>query len=167
MVLKEAQLDIIRRIDAFLTLQSCNIGCQRRFSLHIVHEIAINVVIIADIKRLIQLAVAVADHPTISIIPCEGWFYRFRQPDAARSDRFNLFAGTLPELQRHQGRYVTPETIHDLRPHFQRFNLVVPQIRLVVIQINDVGPLAHMIAEAAIRLAIEPLRMMFPQPGVR
>ena len=108
-----------------------------------------------------------ADHTAVSVIPYKFRLHGFCQPQAAGTHCFHLSAGPQPELKRHQRGHVAAEAVHDLRPAFQRLDLVVPQAGIAVVQINDIRPFADPVAEAAVRLMVEPFRVMLRQPRVR
>ena len=167
MVFQKAQLDIVVRIEIFLPGKGGGIGLQRLFSAQQAHPVVIDVVLVAQIKRLIDLAVRQAGHAPRTVVQREGGLHRLAQPQAVRPHPAYLAPRAQPELQRHKRRHIAAKTVHHGCPHLERFDLVIPQFRMAVIQINDVRPLADSIAKAAIRPVIEPFGMVLRQPGVR
>lgn len=91
---------------------------------------------------------------------------RFAQPEAAGTDGGHLFPRLLPELQRDKRRNVAAEAVDEARPVFKRFDLVLPQLFVAVIQIGHVPPVAEAVAERAVRLVEEPFRVVLCQPGI-
>ena len=91
---------------------------------------------------------------------------RLCQPQAAWTHLGNLSAGTLPELHGHEGGNVAAEAVDDACPLAQGLDLVVPECRDVVVEVDDVGPVAYVVAGLAVGLAEEELRVLLKEDGV-
>ena len=96
-----------------------------------------------------------------------GAVYALRQPDAAGADRFHLLPRPGPEVQGHAAGHIAAEAVHDLRPHFQRIDLIAPQLPVFVVQIHHVPPVRHMAAGSALLIVEKPLRVGVRQNGIR
>ncbi len=166
MVFQITQLHIVLRIHALLPGHSVGIGTQGKLALQVAPEDAEDIVIISRIKGLENLRIGMGHQALSTQIPDELRLNGFAEPEAAGMNLFHLRPGFQPEGQRHHGSHVAAEAIHNSCPHFQRFNLVIPQVGPVVIQIHNIRPVAHMVSEAAIGLVIEPFGMILHQPGI-
>ena len=89
------------------------------------------------------------------------------QPDAVRVDLGDGLPRGAPELDRHERRHVAAEAVDDLRPHHERVDLIGPEVAVAIVEVDDVCPVAHLIAGLAIRAVIEELRMRGVERGVR
>ena len=92
--------------------------------------------------------------------------YAFSQPDGPRPYLLHSPAGFLPKGHRHGAGYIATEAIHILCPVAQRINLILPQRAVFIVQVHHIGPVAHLIAAAAIRLIVEVVRMLRHQCGI-
>ena len=96
-----------------------------------------------------------------------GAVYALRQPNAAGADRFHLLPRPGPEVQGHAAGHIAAEAVHDLRPHFQRIDLVAPQFLVGIIQIYYIPPIRHMAAGPTLLVPEKPLRVGLGQHRVR
>ena len=92
--------------------------------------------------------------------------YAFSQPDGPGPDLLHSPAGFLPKGHRHGAGYIATEAIHILCPVAQRINLILPQRAVFIVQVHHIGPVAHLVAAAAIRLIVEVVRMLRHQCGI-
>ena len=91
---------------------------------------------------------------------------RLGEPHAVGVDLGDLLAGALPELDGDERRHVAAEAVDHASPVAQRLHLVVPQPRRRVVEVDDVGPVAHAVAWPAVGLVVEELGMMLPEHGI-
>ena len=96
-----------------------------------------------------------------------GAVYALRQPDATGADSFHFLPRPGPEVQRHAAGHIAAEAVHDLRPHFQRIDLVAPQFLVGIIQIYYIPPIRHMAAGPTLLVPEKPLRVGLGQHRVR
>ena len=165
-VFQKAQLYEIVRISDLLAADGLGIPFQGDPSQQVVLEYIVDVVVIAGVERLVAFRVGQHGKPLGPALPDKRRLHRFRQPEAARAHLLHLRPGLQPELQRHQGGHVAPEAVHHGRPVFQRLNLVLPQSAVGVVQIHHVPPVAHPVAQAAVRLVVKPFRVLLCQHGI-
>ena len=125
-ILQKTELHEILGIDVFLPLDRLGIRRERALTREVSAELLIHVVVIAEIERLIDLAVGERRDPAPAHIGDEARLHALAQPDATRAHRLDLLARLEPEFQRDQRRYVTAEAVHDLSPHLQRVDLIIP-----------------------------------------
>ena len=90
-----------------------------------------------------------------------------REPYAVRIDLFDRGARLQPELQRHERRHITAEAVDYPSPHHERLYLIIPQPAFAVVEINNVRPVAYLVARTSVRAVVEPLRMLPEQRGIR
>ena len=129
-------------------------------------EAIIDVIFVADIECLVNLRVGQAHHSPGAVCNGKCGFNGLAQPEAMGVDLRNLLPGFQPERKRDQRSNIAAEAIYNTGPHFEGIYLVIPEIPVAVIQINDIQPFPGLVAERAVRLVIEPFRMIFGQPGV-
>ena len=90
-----------------------------------------------------------------------------REPYAVRIDLFDRGARLQPELQRHERRHIAAEAVDYPCPHHERLYLIIPQFAFAVVEINNIRPVAYLVARTPIRAVVEPLRMLPKQRGIR
>ena len=89
------------------------------------------------------------------------------QPDGPGAHPFHRLPGLAPERHRHGAGHVAAEAVHILGPIAQGLDLIIPQAGNGVVQIHHIGPVPHLVAPAAVGLAIVILRVQGHQGGVR
>ena len=166
MVFKEAELDIVVGIEPFLGVQPVGVLREGDGAFEVVPEVGVDVVVIGGVKRLIELGVGQARKALCAGGDMEAALNRFAQPEAAGTDGRDLCAGALPELQRDERRDIAAEAVDEAGPGLERFDLVVPELWVAVVQIRHVPPVAEAVAERAVGLVVEPFGVVFGQPGV-
>ena len=166
MVFKVAELDIVVRIDSFLSIDVFCVLSKANFALEIILEAIIYVVLVADIECLVNFRVGQAHHSACAVCNGKYGFNGLAQPEAIEVDLRNLFPCLQPELERDQRGNIAAEAVYNTSPHFERLYLVIPEIPIVVIKINYIKPFPHLVAETSVRLVIEPFWMILGQPGV-
>ena len=166
-VFQEAQLAVIGGIGHLLAVHRLGVTRQGNRAVQIVPEHGINVIVIADVKGLIGLAVGQAAKALRPQGRDEIRVYRLRQPQAAGADALHRRPGLPPEAQRHQRRHIAAEAVHHGRPIFQRLNLIGPQPAVRIVQVDDIRPVPHPVAEGAVLLMVKPLGMLRRQHRVR
>ena len=90
----------------------------------------------------------------------------FAQPNGTGTHRLHGTAGLPPEFHRNGTGHITAEAIDELRPVAQRFDLILPQRPVFVVQIDDVGPVAHLIAAGAVGPGVKVFRVLRYQRGI-
>ena len=167
MVLQEAELHVVLRVEGLLQVQRLGVPAQGDLPLQIVPVEGVDVVVVADVEGLIDLRVGEGGDALLPGGTDELRLHRLAEPEAPRPDGLHLRPGPEPEVQGHQGGHVAAEAVHHGGPVSQRLNLVVPEARVCVIQVDDIRPLADVVAEAAVGPVVEPLRVVLCQPGIR
>ena len=165
-VFQKAELHVVIRIHPFLRVQPVGVLRKADAALQIAAEIGIDIVVIRRVERLIQLRIGQNREAVGPAVDDERALDGFTQPDAAGADGRDLFSGALPEVQRHERGHVAAEAVDQSCPVFECLDLIVPQRRVAVIQIGDVPPVAEAVAERAVRLVEEPLRVILRQPRI-
>ena len=90
----------------------------------------------------------------------------FGQPNAAGIDLLDCRAGLLPEVQRHEACHVAAKAVHNARPEAQGFDLVVPEPRHSVVEVDHVRPVTIAVAGPAVGAVIEIFRVGLVQHRV-
>ncbi|MPN04117.1 hypothetical protein SDC9_151353 [bioreactor metagenome] len=161
MVLQETQFDVIHGIDAVLEQKDIKIIFEADFPPEVSLLEIVHIIVIGDVERFIQFAVGIADIAAIPVHPQETRMDRLGQPDDACFDFRHFFSGAHPKFHGHETRHIAAEAIHDCCPLLQCFDLIIPQFRMAVVQVDDVVPLTDFVAHFAVRSAVKPLRMLF------
>ena len=165
-IFKAPEFHIVVRIHALLTGYCRGILSQRNFTGKIVRINIPDVVIVAAVESLIQFTVGMCAVTLGTVEDDKPGLYGLCQPETAGADFFDFFPCFQPEINGYHGGNIAAETIHDFCPHFQGFNLIVPQTGLGVVQIDDVRPVTHAVTEGTVCFLIEPFRMILGQPGI-
>ena len=166
-VLQIAQFVVVRGVNEVLESQQIRPVRQRPGSVQIAVERLADIVFVFDIERLVGVHVPGGIHAAAAADDAEHAVHAFSEPDEVRFALRDLPAGSRPEFHRHERSYVAAEAVDDLRPLLQGLQLVVPKLRNVVIQVDDVRPVPHVVAGRAVRTLIEILRVFLPQDGIR
>ena len=163
MVFKVAELDIVVRIDSFLSIDVFCVLSKANFALEIILEAIIYIVLVADIECLVNFRVGQAHHSACAVGNGKYGFNGLAQPEAIGVDLRNLFPCLQPELERDQRGNIAAEAVYNTGPHFERLYLVIPEIPIGVIKSNYIKPFPHLVAETSVRLVIEPFWMILGQ----
>ena len=166
MVLQTAHFDVVFGIHALLKVQHINVIGEGTLAFQIPVEDLPDIVVVLHIKGGEHLVVIGGIEAALATHLPEAAVHRFRQPDAAGAHLLHSCTGTAPELHGNEGCHVAAETVHNAGPLDQRFDLIVPQRPAGIVQIHHVGPVAHVIAHAAVTLPVEELRVLHRQHRV-
>ena len=140
---------------------------QHHFTAQIAVEAFPDVVLVLHVEGLERLSIpGAAEALSPNQIP-EALVHRLTQPDAAGPYFFDEAARHIPETDRDKGRHITAEPVYDLRPLTERLNLIIPESRHRIIQIDDVGPVAHLVAGASVFVTVVEFRMLPQQHRIR
>ena len=162
-VFQETQLVVVCRIYGLLEVHVVQPVAQHHFTAQIAVEALPDVVLILHVESFIGFGIpGAAEALSPNQIP-EALVHRLTQPDAAGPYFFDEAACHIPETDRNEGRHITAEPVYDLRPLTERLNLIIPESRDRIIQIDDIGPIADLIAGAAVFIVIIKLRMLLQQ----
>ena len=166
-VLQAPELAVVVREESLLLRDPGQVLVQAAAARHGAGLVLIQVIIVADVEGLVELAVAQDGDPVFPAFGDKRMLHRLRQPDAAGAHFFHLSAGPLPEVQRDERRHVTAEAVHIPGPHLQGPDLIVPETGIGIVQVDHVPPVADPVAKAPVSLVIEPLRVLLSQYGIR
>ncbi len=167
MILHTAHLDRMRRINALLIPQSGRISADSPRIAHGRIPNRPNIIIIREIKRLVNLPIRLRHQAAPPPVNNKRRMRRLRQPDHPWLHGRHLPPRPLPKRHRHNRSHITTKTIHPhLRPLAQRFNLVIPQRRIIIDQINDVAPLRNRHIRPPRLITMIPLRVIVQQHAI-
>ena len=167
MIFQKTQLVIIVRVHRFLPVQRLCVCRERLLAGQIPVEIPVNVIFVADVERAENLRIRRAGYPASSVVQNKRRLHRLREPDAARPHFFKFRSCLHPEFDRDHRRDVAPEAIHISCPDLQRFDLIVPERPVVIIEVDHIPPVACFVSERAVLLMEKPLRMLLCKNRVR
>ena len=85
---------------------------------------------------------------------------RFGEPYAVRVYISDRRAGLQPEFHRNEGRHIAAEAVHQFSPHYKRIRQILPKSAVGVVQVDDVGPVAELVARLAVGVVVEVFRML-------
>ena len=166
-VLEEAEFVIVCGVRGLLEVDHVEIVTEHDLPREILVERLADVVFIFHVERgervIVQRRIDAAAAREAAVALVDG----LGQPDAVRVDLGDGLPRGAPELDRHERRHVAAEAVDDLRPHHERVDLIGPEVAVAIVEVDDVCPVAHLIAGLAIRAVIEELRMLGVERGVR
>ena len=167
MVLEVAQLVEAARVGALLEVEQVEVVGEGSVARQPAVEHGLHVIGVLDVEGAVGLGVGGAVQAAPAHLGTKLPVDRLGQPDAPGTDLLARRACPLPELDGDERRHVAAEAIHQPRPAHERLDLVVPQGLVArVVKVDDVGPVAHMVAGFAVRAPVEPLGVRLPQHGV-
>ena len=159
-VLQKAQLIVVCGIDGLLEVQHVEIVAEDDFSLQILVKRLADVVFILHVERFIHIVVEFGANALVPREAAKALVDGLGQPDAVWIHLTDRLARGLPEFQRHERGYVAPEAVDDTGPEFEALDLIRPEIGIVVIEVNDVRPVAHFVAGLSVCAVIEKVRVL-------
>ena len=154
-VLQKAQLIVVCGIDGLLEVQHVEIVAEDNFSLQILVKRLADVVFVLHVERFIHIVVELGANALVPREAAKALVDGLGQPDAVWIHLTDRLARGLPEFQRHERGYVAPEAVDDTGPEFETLDLVCPEVGVMIVEVNDVRPVAHFVAGFSVRAAIE------------
>ena len=166
-VFQEAELVVVCGVGPLLVVQHIEIMAEGDLPLEVFVEDLPDVVLILQVEGGVGVVVQGRGDAVPAGQAAEAQVHRLRQPDTVRVDLGHLCPGVLPEFEGHEGGHVAAEAVHDLRPAHQGLRQVVPEAGVGVVQVDDIRPVAHLVAGPAVGTPVEELRMLPEEDGVR
>ena len=166
-IFQETHLVIILRIHRLLEVHQVQPVAEGSFSRQIAVEALPDIIFIFQIKsfKIFRIPVAGESLPPGQV--AEALMHGFRQPDAAGMDFLHRRPRFFPEFHRHEGRHVTPESVHNPRPALQGFDLVIPEPGHRVIQIDHIRPVADLVAGFSLPVPVIKFGVLLQQDRIR
>ena len=167
MVFQETKLVVVCGIHSLLEVHVVQPVAQYHFTPQIAVEALSDVIFIFHVEGLIGFGIPRAAEALPADQVSEALVHRLAQPDAAGPHLLDEAARHVPEADRDEGCHVAAESVHDLRPLAQRLDLIVPESRHGVVQVDDVGPVADLVTGIAVFVAVIELGVLPQQHRVR
>ena len=165
-VLKAAQLVVVRGVNGLLKVQHIEIVREGNLAAQIFVEALARVIVVLDIKGGILVIIKRGVYAEPAGAAAEALVYRLGEPHAVGIHSADFLARLLPELHRHEGRDVAAEAVDKACPHLERGYLMIPQRAVIIVKVDDVRPVADLVAGLAVRAVVEELRVLGIQNGV-
>ena len=159
-VFQKAELVVVRGVAGLLKIQRVQIAAQGDLAAQIPVEYLAHVVLVFQIEGTKHLAVrrgidAVPPRET-AIAAVD----RFGEPYAVRVYISDRRAGLQPEFHGDERRHIAAEAVHQFSPHYKRIRQILPKPAVGVVQVDDVGPVAELVARLAVGVVVEVFRML-------
>ena len=162
-VLNIPHLDVVAGEDVILVIKHIDVIAELALAFRVSVEIILYVVRVFHVKSAVQIGVSSDRIAGFTRKLNMSEIDRLGQPDGIGIDLRHRFHRLFPEFNRNAGSHVAPESVYNVRPLHQRFDLIIPQFAVGIIEIQHVGPIAVAIAEAAVLLAVEVFGMLTEQ----
>ena len=166
-VFKRAELVVICGIHALLEIEQVEIMAQPAAALEVVVKGLAHIVVIFNVERGIRIVIKHGIYAAATGKAAEAEMHGLRQPDAAGTHLLYRLTCHFPELQRHERGHIAAEAVHYLRPHAQRFYLIIPQAAVIVVKVDHIRPVAYLVAGLSVRVMVEILRVLAVEHGIR
>ena len=154
MVFQAAELVILGAEAQLLPIHRVEIETQRRSALGAVLKFHPQVIGIENVEGIKQLRVRCG----IEALFAEGADVRqmdaLAQPNRVGTYRLDRLPRRQPKIHGDGACHVAAEAVHDACPKAERLNLIVPQRMVAVVQIDNIRPVADLVAAAAVGLAV-------------
>ncbi len=166
-VFEKAQLVVVCGVDGLLEVELLQPGAQRPLAVYVPVEGFTHVVLIFEIEGLKGLGIPRGVKALAPGVVAKALMYGLGQPHAAGANPGHRFPRALPEVHRYEGGHVTAEAVHHPCPHAERFDLIVPEGGISIVEVDHIRPIPNFIAGRPVRLAPEELRMLGQKHRVR
>ena len=165
-VFEEAQLVVVLAVERLLEVQLLGPLVQQSLAGEKALEALPHVILVFDVKGVEGLAVARGGKALAAGEVSKAQMDALGQPHAAGIDLGHGPARRTPEVQRHERGHVAAKAVDDRRPEAERFDLIVPERAVAIVKVDDVGPVADLVADLSRGVAVIKVRMLAEQHGV-
>ena len=166
MVFEAAQFVVVDGVDSLLEVHHLEPAAQGDLSLHPAIELFPDIIVVLDVENLEGLAVAGGIEALAPGLVAEAAVHGLAEPDVAGVLAVHHAAGHVPEGDRDEGGHVAAEAVHHPRPAAEGLDLIVPEAGIAVVQVDDVGPVADLVAGIAVFIPPEEVRVFVQQHGI-
>ena len=166
MVFEAAELHIVVGIGRLLHIEHMEIGLKVPTIFKHLLNVRPDVVIIGHVESAVEIAIADRHRtlsPHIAVVDAVD---ALCQPNGIGAHLRHCLTGTAPKFHRYRACHIAAETVHDLRPLHQRFDLIVPKRCVAVVEVDNIAPIRHTAGGIAIFIPQEELGMVVCQHGV-